>query len=250
MKISRIHCSYHKCMTVYFKKVFANMQILNPSVFRKGYWHFNSHLEEFYASLDDYKICSINNHYLDLDRLGEYRITRFIRDPRDLVVSGYHYHKRGSEAWCNIPDPTEQDLLVVNGVIPHGISPGMTYAEYLNSIDEVAGMIAELEFRKRHFESMLRWPDNDKKILLLKYEHILNHEADAFRRIFDFYELTLLEKLCGKWLAKHNSLEKKAGKMAHIRKGTVGQWRSALPSAVEHEFLMQYPDLLEKYGYA
>lgn len=236
-------------MTVYFQKVFTNMQAWNPNFLGRGYKHFNSRLEEFYAGLNLYKICSINNRELSLMRLGEYRITRFMRDPRDLLVSGYHYHKRGSEVWCNIKDPDEQDLRVVNGVVPRGISPGMSYTEYLNSIDEVAGMLAELEFRRRHFESMLKWPDDDKNILLFKYENILNHEVDVFRTIFDFYELTLPEKLCGNWLAKRNSLEKKAGKIAHIRKGTVGQWKSGLPAAVEKQFLMQYPDLLEKYAY-
>ncbi|MCG8469630.1 MAG: hypothetical protein MJB57_15730, partial [Gemmatimonadetes bacterium] len=95
-----IHCSYHKCLTVYYHRV---MDYLYNRILRfsHGYHHFNSRIDQFYAESPRYRVVSLNNQSLDLDRLGDCRVTRFIRDPRDLVVSGYLYHKRGAENWCN-----------------------------------------------------------------------------------------------------------------------------------------------------
>jgi hypothetical protein len=67
-------------------------------------------LNDFYEDHNKYGIVSINNHALDLARLGnDYRISRFVRDPRDLVISGYFYHRRGAEPWSTIVDPKSED---------------------------------------------------------------------------------------------------------------------------------------------
>lgn len=60
--------------------------------------HYASLQEDFYRNLHRHRVISANGFAVDLDRLdGDYRIVRFIRDPRDLVVSGYFYHRRGAE---------------------------------------------------------------------------------------------------------------------------------------------------------
>jgi len=48
-----------------------------------------------HAALNDspQRVLSVNNRSdIPWDRLPESRGSYFIRDPRDLVVSGYHYH--------------------------------------------------------------------------------------------------------------------------------------------------------------
>ncbi|MBZ2167695.1 hypothetical protein [Marinobacter sp. F4216] len=92
------HFSFHKNLTVYHLKVAREFAHETARTQR----HFNSFKEEFLASsaLD---IRSVNNHFIDIGRLREFnpdlRASLFVRDPRDLVVSGYHYHKRGAEWW-------------------------------------------------------------------------------------------------------------------------------------------------------
>ena len=132
-KTHLIHCSYHKCLTVYFGRVLGG--IFNRCLpWSAGYRHFNSHLEDFLAAFPTLRVASVNNRALELERLGRYRLSRFIRDPRDLVVSGYFYHRRGAEAWTRIDSPTEHDWAFANGRIPDELrARGGSFAEYLSA---------------------------------------------------------------------------------------------------------------------
>ncbi|NQX90101.1 MAG: hypothetical protein HRT77_15725 [Halioglobus sp.] len=131
-----IHCSYHKCLTVYFQRVFSGTY--NTTLrWNRGYRHFYSLLDDFYQESTNYKVSSINNHTLDLSRLGhDARVTRFVRDPRDLVVSGYFYHKRGAEEWSRIASPSDADWAVVNGCVPDSLPQRTSYSSYLKNTDK------------------------------------------------------------------------------------------------------------------
>ena len=115
-----IHCSYHKCLTVYFGRVMK--AVFNRCLpWSGGFRHYNSHLRDFYTGFERDRVSSVNNRCLDLERLGDFRLSRFVRDPRDLVVSGYFYHRRGAEAWVNIEGPTERDWYFANAAVPVGL---------------------------------------------------------------------------------------------------------------------------------
>lgn len=123
MKNQIIHCSYHKCLTMYYHRVMSWMfnRIIRGS---SGYRHFDSRIDEFYDKVGDFRVASINNRALDLEKLGnDIRITRFVRDPRDMVVSGYFYHKRGAENWCNIEGRDNVNWSAMNGNPPPSHGP-------------------------------------------------------------------------------------------------------------------------------
>lgn len=82
-----VHCSYHKSLTSYYANV-AGALFNRRMPWSRGYRHFNSRIESFYDHFADLTVASVNNRALDFDRLGDFRITRFVRDPRDLVVPG------------------------------------------------------------------------------------------------------------------------------------------------------------------
>src|SRR4030042_3938179 len=127
MRTQLIHCSYHKCLTVYYVRV---MICLYNRIFRfsGGYRHFDSRIDDFYRDSSKYRIASINHRALDLCRIGDCRISRFVRDPRDMVVSGYFYHKRGAENWCNMIGPTEETLRGVNGSVPERTAQDQSFS--------------------------------------------------------------------------------------------------------------------------
>lgn len=214
-----------------------------------GYRHFNSCIDDFYDDFRDYRVTSVNNHALDLERLGDVRITRFVRDPRDLVVSGYFYHKRGAEDWCNIVDPNPEDLRIVNGCIPSQMKRGESFSQHLNSVDLEEGLIAEIEFRTNHFHSMENWPLEDPRVRCFRYEDILGKEADTFLQMLSFYGISWHERQLGRFLAYYFSANKRMGRTKHIRNPVPGQWHKVFTPRVSNYFASRYDTMLRRYGY-
>jgi len=244
-----VHCSYHKCLTVYYARVFST---LYNRIFRfsRGYRHFNSLIDDFYQESDSFKIASVNNHALDFKRLGNsFRVSRFIRDPRDLVVPGYFYHKRGAEKWCNIINPSENDWKVVNGCIPRDMGKENSFSSYLHSLSKEDGLIAEIDFREHHFNSMKEWPTADPRIKIFRYEDMLNNEKRIFEEIFTFYDVTWLEKRIGLILSNYYSAKRQSSKTQHIRNPKISQWREHFTPKVQDYFERKHGELLEPYGY-
>ena len=248
MPAHRIHCSYHKCLTVLYRRVMdAVMNRCQP--WGAGYRHYNSHLEDFYRGFRRDRVASVNNRALDLERLGDFRISRFIRDPRDLVVSGYFYHRRGAEAWTTIESPTPADWYFANGVIPEGLqAAGKSFAQYLQSLPEEEGLIAELEFRALHFESMACWPTDHADIVTYRYEDILGHEREVFQELFEFYQLSPIERRLGGWFANRYSIGRRRTD-PHIRNPASGQWRKHFTPRVRQAFDSRYAALVRQLGY-
>lgn len=246
--IHLVHCSYHKCLTVYYSRVMRSA--FNRCMpWSRGYRHYNSHLEDFYESFPDYRIVSVNNRFLDLERLEEFRISRFVRDPRDLVVSGYFYHRRGAEAWTRIPSPTAEDWYFANGVVPESMQgSGASFAGHLQSLPEEEGLLAELEFRRNHFESMALWPTHHPQILTYRYEDIIGNESRVFRELFDFYGFSSIERRLGDWFARRYSIRKLLGD-AHVRNPSPGQWRKHFSSRVQEACDAAHGGLIESLGY-
>lgn len=248
-KINRIHCSYHKCLTGYFVRVVGGLynKILPWSA---GYKHFDSDIEAFNRHIGKYKVMSVNNHMVNLNALGDYRISRFVRDPRDMIVSGYFYHRRGAEDWCNVVAPRGVEDKVCNEKILAAMGSEHSFATYLQSLPEEEGLLTEIEFRRPHFESMMKWPTDDPKIKLFRYEEILGSEVRVFEEVFDFYEVPFVEKRIGIYLADRYSAKKQKGKIKHIRNPEAEQWKKHFTPAVTDRFNQLFPGLLDKLGYS
>ncbi len=243
----RIHSSFHKCLTMLYIRVMDTLyNRFRP--FSPQYKHYESIQGLFYNNLDKYKIISVNGFAVDIGRLGEdFRIVRFVRDPRDLIVSGYFYHLRGAEPWFRMHSPTRQYWNAINGNIPDGISPGESYSDYLQSLGIEDGLIAEIQFRKHHLESLRHWSINEK-IKVFKYETIIGREAETFREIFDFYQLSKLEKAAGAWLADRFSMKNRQ-EDRHLRDPRPGQWQQHFTQRVQTYFDDRYADLILKLDY-
>ena len=243
-----IHCSYHKCLTVYYQRI---MQALFNRYlpWSRGYRHFYSHLEEFYSGFSKLRVASVNNRNLDLERLGRCRISRFIRDPRDLIVSGYFYHKRGVEIWVSMESPTDADWYFANGCVPEALrAQRISFAQYLQSLSEEEGLLAEMEFRKYHLESMAGWPSRHPDIVTYRYEDIVGNEARVMRELFDFYGLSPLERALGNRLANRYSIRKSSAD-PHVRNPASGQWRKHFTPRVRRAFDSEYAGLIKLLGY-
>lgn len=247
--MQRVHCSYHKCLTVFVGRVLR--ATFNRALFWSGgYQHFNSRLPEFLAASGQYRVASVNNHFLDPAQCGDgARITRFVRDPRDLVVSGYFYHRKGSEPWCRTPSPTAEDFRVVNGVVPSGVRPGESFTEFLQRVSLSEGLIAEIEFRRRHFESMLQWPAGDPRVRLFRYEDVIGREVETVDQMVSWWGGGVLERAVARRYAAQYALGGEQAKRTHVRDPRPGQWARTATPDVQQYFDREWGPLLAHLGY-
>ena len=219
--------------------------------FRPGpprYKHYAAEQEAFYSNLHRHRILSANNFAVDLGRLpADFRIVRFVRDPRDLVVSGYLYHRRGAEPWFREVGPTARSWAPIAGNVPQAMPAGLSFAQYLMTLDVEQGLLAEMEFRKHHFEALRQWP-SDSRIRVFKYERIVGDERRVFDEIFTFYQLSWRERAVGSWLAGRYAAGRRRAD-AHVRDPRPGQWREYFTEAVSAAFERDYGDLLDGLEY-
>lgn len=169
--------------------------------------------------------------------LNDYRGVHLIRDPRDLIVSGYHYHKWSDEEWVNVPRKDFGE---------------MTYKEKINSLDQQNGLSFEMNHvGTETIQEMINWNYNDKNFLEVKYEDLLQDNKEVFRTIFQHYNFN--EKSVSRCLeiVKNYSFDrmKKNSNSKHFRKGVSGDWKNHFDVELKQEFKTRFPDVLEYLGY-
>ncbi|MEP5152907.1 sulfotransferase domain-containing protein [Planktotalea sp.] len=258
-RTNQVHCGLHKSLTMFTRRVYDDairaqqmspMRILQQRRFpqQKHFFHF---IRDFYEQHHKFTLCSLSGQRLDLDSFDDIKIVRFVRDPRDLLISGYHYHKRGAEHWCKIPNAVAADYEMVNGAVPSALAEhdGATLENFLNDVDMAAGLAAELEFRRPHFESMMSWPLDDPRILTFRYEDIMDNEPSTFEAIAEHFGWTEYVKR----KAMHSAFKYSAGQQeaekGHVRDKTPGQWRKVLPEALNAQVIERYGPFLRAFNY-
>ncbi|MBZ0265219.1 sulfotransferase domain-containing protein [bacterium] len=250
-----LHYSYHKCLTVYYIQVLRFLA--NEFRFHSEYINTDMvHFQEVVSRPGKKVLHAGNMSDLDLTKLPEYRGSHVVRDPRDLIVSGYHYHKWTEEPWCNDPGfdwtrivehpwfkekiESDQDKL------PRGIS----YKEYLSSLDEERGYLLEILWRDPHFKHMQEWDYNNPNVIEIRYESMIGNETETFRKMFEFYRFhpKLIER--GVAIADKFSLKNKAKtKRSHTRDGSAKQWQRKFPPQIKQWFKELHGELLLKLEY-
>ena len=244
--LTLVHCGYHKCLTVFSARCFTD-------VLGDRFHNFEGDDAGFYSRHPRYELSAVTDFKLNLSRLGDCRISRFIRDPRDMVVSGYLYHRKGVEAWTNevFTTPPLWRLLVESAGL---VLPTESYSSALRRLDEEDGLIAEMLFRKRTFQDMFRWPENDPRIRVWKYEDILGHEAETMDAVGEHYGWIDGEGLERRALLKQRADFWRAGDGRlswdnHVRNPQAGQWRDLFTPKVRSAFEALYRGLPQRLGY-
>lgn len=215
-----------------------------------SYKHFNSDIKAFNDEIKNLSILSVNNSYVAPESFNkDFRMTRFIRDPRDLIVSGYHYHKRGAEKWCNQIGPDA--VKTINGKYPMNCDHSLSFSENLNRMNLTEGLIAEIDLRENHLKSMMDWDLEDERVRLIYYDDIIGNEINAFKEIFNHYEFNILEKTLGYIFVDRFSLKNvNQKKLKHIRNPNSGQWKEFFPEEVVDYFNERYRNIIDKYNFS
>ena len=212
-----LHATYHKCGTVWFVHVLRSLS-------EEFGLRFEVARNRASAPTRGTDIFLHPNTKLDIDALGNFRGTHMVRDPRDIVVSAYHYHLWTNEVWANRPDER---------------LGGRGYREHLQSLDQDAGLMAEIERLHGVFARMSTWDYEDPRFLELRFEDLRAEGPSGFERIFRHYGFTDEATERGLFWATYHSWEnakqrevaKGSSGPSHLRSGRSGEWREVLSPA-------------------
>jgi len=228
-----IVATHHKAMTTYFNAV------LRLFAYASGVTYEKVLLEQ---PLDRSKVILSNHGKMDFPALAPYRCVHLMRDPRDMIVSGYHYHKWTYEAWAMRPDEN-----------------GQSYQDKLNSVDKKTGLFMEIDHFVFFYRELLEnWDMDDPDTLEVSYEGLMGEGRDAlYRDIFEFFgcegeQLDLGVDLMRLFEAKSRtgrSEDAAQAKHSHIRSGRSEQWRKELDPAHLAYIEAQLGPVLRKFGY-
>lgn len=224
--------SYHKTGTVWLQRVFSD------AAQRMGFDFIENSREStgqkpksgFYADHH----CRFSDDIIGANHVG----FRMIRDPRDVVVSGAHYHMKSDETWLHEP-------LSALG--------GKTYAEAINAQPDMqARYIFEAQqVANATTREMVADAERLPSLSTVRYEDwIVDETMQNFTGVMrclglDEQECTLARQAFYRW-----SLFGKGGNVdAHARSGKTQQWRSVFTRAVGDAFLEVHGDALIALGY-
>ena len=224
--------THHKVMTTYFNAV---LRLLSFGLGRKFQ---RVHIEQPDSQSD--VVLSMHGK-LDLPKMGQYRGVHIMRDPRDMIVSGYHYHKWTHEEWVHRPD-----------------EDGVSYQQKLNRANKTDGLFMEIDHFIFFYRSTLEnWDMDDPNILEVPYHTLMSDDRDQeYDKIFKHLglsddDLTLATDLMRLFEAKSRT-GRKSGKVAaknHLRSGKSGQWRAELEPAHLDYIEKELGHVLRKFGY-
>ena len=172
-------------------------------------------------------------------RREDVRILHLIRDPRDVLISAMHYHKKADEPWL------------------HETIPGNNQASYQQRLNSLATVHEQYLFELESatgstIEAMLDWQYDRPNCWELRYEDLWSDRSlSVWRQAASFLgfegaELDVSEKCF--W---EHSLFGQASRSSrrHARSGEAAQWKSEFTPELARAFQHRFPDALEMLGY-
>lgn len=252
---------HHKVGTVLFGKVFK--EICNAN-----HWQFYTLFGKYDVIPFNADVALFSHSMIDLDHVRtSYTGVHLIRDPRDIIVSGYLYHLRTDEKWCINEDFSPKSPIRFPQV-PYSRQHcseewkslylkslgGRSYQANLKSLSTDDGLMFEMDhYGSWTIESMLEWNYKRENILELKFEDLMSDFDREFRRIFQHLgfagdQLEQLMSIASKHDLGRMSVEEKE-KMIHVSPGKIQKWKKYFTPKLKEAFLSRFNDVLIKLGY-
>lgn len=179
---------------------------------------------------------------INFSKLSSYKGSHTIRDPRDVIVSGYFYHLWTKEKWAHIPREKYGNR---------------SYQEYLNSLDREEGLMVEMNrFASYDIKHMVQWDYNNPHIFEIRYEEIIESEETIFHELFQHYgfnrsaiatAMKIVEKCSFKNVAKRQIGEIKS--QSHLRSGKTRQWENVFSDKHKNHCKKLLGNALIQLGY-
>jgi hypothetical protein len=251
---------YHKCGTVLFE-----------NVVRRVADRFGLSMQLRYGLVKDISptgdIVILAHSLLGFELGRDLRGVRIVRDPRDIWVSDYLYHRRCPEGWCVNADFSDTPPIRyprVDFSCEHrrerwkrdylaGLG-GKSYRQNLLERDRDEGLRFELDrYTAWTLESMRDWPLRQPEVMEVKLEEIAAAFDRTMRRIFahlGFAEPELDEVV--RLAATDDVARMDDATVAanpHIYSRQLSKWREFLTSEQVRLIEGRYGDVIQRLGY-
>lgn len=161
----------------------------------------------------------------DPSTLREFRGSHMVRDLRDVVISGYHYHLWTDEAWANKPLGRGQRKRF--GLPADG--PDLTYVELLNSLPKHEGILTEMRRLETLCAQLEQWDFDHPSILEVHFEDMMRDGDRHFAELFRWwgFEPEFADRAAEIAMSRHISKIKSSGNDdPHLRSGEARQWEA------------------------
>jgi hypothetical protein len=290
MSEMRAYFGHHKCASTW---VWQLVQAVSREIALRHYLVLDERSPQAHGPLTDYATGSFERRLLrerseavgaefvscitadreQLEALAPTRAFHVIRDPRDIIVSGYFSHRHSH--------PTDG--------LPHIAA----HRDRLKAASKEEGLLLEMDFARRELLDLGDWDYGRPEVLELRLEDLSAAPYDGFVRIFQHLELlpeeepSMGRELLGVWVRRilnrlsdrpllggmrrpmpatgeillgavysHRFEAQTKGRRAgeenpasHYRKGVAGDWvNNFTPEHVE-AFNQRFGGLLQKLGY-
>ena len=251
---------HHKVATVLLTKVFREVGLANG-------WTFHV-LRGRQTQAPRNPGVTLFSHAGDAETFAKPFVgVHVVRDPRDVIVSGYLYHRRTAEAWC-----VNQDFSTAPSIafpqVPYSQEHrseawkrdylrslnGKSYQEHLLSLSPEEGLIFEMKhYGAWTIESMLEWNYAQAGVLELKFEALMGSYDATFCSVFEHLGLSGKQHAAGMCAAaKHDLSKKSAAEVAaiqHVSAREPSKWRHYFTEEHHAAFRELFGDALVKLGY-
>ena len=171
-------------------------------------------------ALDSFLICRSGTFLSEFQTILEAPVLRLIRDPRDMIVSGYYSHLYSHE---NVEKNTLHQYWKLSEV-----------RSTLMSMDKSSGLVQEILYFQRMFNCMENWNKTTPGQLDIKYEELLEGPDTLVKQL---KRLGVCPKYMTKQIVEEAYARSEFSKvtggrsngeedpLSHYRNGQAGNWR-------------------------
>jgi hypothetical protein len=176
-----VHGTHHRAGTLWFEQIFRDIA--------------SEYLLKFQrcrqAELEKDTIFFLEEHSrINLKKLDNVIASHMIRDPRDMCISGYFYHKKCKESWVLSNDSFDW-LIHRCGLNRNNFPRNINYQSALNSMDVDDGIAFELLMvTKFMIIQMINFNKTNSSVKTIKYEDFRLNPQDNFHNLFKYYNFS------------------------------------------------------------
>ena len=252
---------YHKVATVLLGKVMGGLSRING-------WNFRVLVGRHTELPADADVILIAHSLIDPGTIDRPFVgVHFVRDPRDIVVSGYLYHLRTAERWCVNTDldptppirfprvPRSQQHQPESWKAEYLRSlGGRSYQQNLRALPQAEGLLFEMHhYAGWTIDSMRAWDYGREDVLEVRFEDLMAEFDAGFRCIFSWLGLSAEQRDAALELAAHHDLGRKSREeirqIEHVSAAETSKWRAYFEPQHKNAFRARFGEVLVDLGY-